>query len=238
MQILAVNGSPHGQLGRTERILHPFLEGAREAGADVETVYLKDEQINYCQGCFTCWSTTPGTCIHNDDMPPLLSSIRQGDMVVYATPLYVFSVTAQMKTFMDRHIPLLDPHVVKRGGAYIHPPRYASPSGEPTRVVLISNCGYPERHHFTALQETFRRFTAGPERELAGVILCAAGELLNREPLPQRFQWYIDAVRQAGRETVQQGWIADETQKLLDRPLIDPAVYSRMVNGAWDRMMA
>ena len=167
------------------------------AGAEAETVYLRDKEINYCHGCFTCWSTTPGTCIHEDDMPPLLGAVRQADVVVYATQ-----------------------------------------SGEPTRVVLISNCGYPERHHFTALEETFCRFTASPGRELVGVITCAAGELLNRDPLPRRFRWYIDAVQQAGREIVELDRIREETQELLDSPLINPAVYSRMVNGAWDKMMA
>lgn len=139
---------------------------------------------------------------------------------------------------MDRHIPLLDLHVVKRGDASVHPPRYPPRSGDLRRVALISTCGYPERHHFTALEETFRRFTASPDRELVGVILCAAGELLNREPLPQRFRWYVEAVREAGREIVRQGRIAPETQDLLGRPLINPAVYSRMVNGAWDKMVA
>ena len=236
MKILAINGSPRGKRSNTDRILQPFLEGAREAGAETETVYLKDKKINYCLGCFTCWTKTPGVCVHKDDMPELLEKMRWADTVVYATPLYVFTVTAQMKAFMDRHIPLLDPHIVQRGDQYIHPSRYESHN---RKVVLISNCGFPERHHFSGLVETFRCFTSGPDSELVATILCAGGELLKQPALQESLQWYIEAARRAGREVVEQGRIAPETQETLDRPLVeDPAVYSRMANAHWNSVVA
>jgi len=234
MKILAINGSPRGKKSNTDRILQPFLEGAREAGAETETIYLKDKKINYCLGCFTCWTKTPGVCVHEDDMPDLLEKMRQADVVVYATPLYVFTVTAQMKAFMDRHIPLLDPHIIKRGDQFIHPSRYET---HPSRVVLISNCGFPERHHFSGLVETFRRFTSEPDSELVATILCAGGELLKQPALQESLRWYVEAARRAGREVVEQGHIAAETQEVLDRPLADPAVYSRMANAYWDSVI-
>jgi len=96
VKVLAINGSPRGPRGNTDRILQPFLEGAREAGAETETIYLKDKKINYCLGCFTCWTKTPGVCVHQDDMPKLLEKMRQAHVLVYASPLYIFTVTAQM----------------------------------------------------------------------------------------------------------------------------------------------
>ncbi|MDY7079209.1 MAG: NAD(P)H-dependent oxidoreductase [Chloroflexota bacterium] len=232
MKILAINGSPRGKKCNTDRILQPFLEGAREAGAETETVYLKDKKINYCLGCFTCWAKTPGVCVHEDDMPELLKKLREADTVVYATPLYVFTVTAQMKTFMDRHIPMLDPHIIERDGQYIHPMRY---EGEwPKKVVLISNCGFPERHHFSALEETFRIFTSDPDSEMIATILCPSGELLKQSAVKESLRWYIEAARQAGREVVEQGRIAPETQEVLNKPLANAAAYSRMANAYWD----
>jgi putative sterol carrier protein/putative NADPH-quinone reductase len=236
MKILAVNGSPRGAKGNTERILQPFLEGAREAGAETEVVYLKDKQITYCLGCFTCWTKTPGVCAHQDDMPALLEKIRRADIVVYATPLYIFTVTAQMKAFMDRHLPLLSPYIIKQGDQFIHPMRYEE--DWPKKMVLISNCGFPERHHFSALVETFRCFTSGPNSEMVATILCAAGELLRQPALQESLQWYIEAARRAGREVVEQGRITAETQEVLDRPLADPAAYSQMANAYWDSVIA
>ncbi|MEM3145872.1 MAG: flavodoxin family protein, partial [Thermoproteota archaeon] len=164
MKVLAINGSPRGENGNTDRILQAFLQGAREAGAEIETIYLRNLKINPCLGCFTCWTKTPGVCVHNDDMVQILPKIRRADIVVYATPLYVFTVSGLMKNFMDRLIPNVDPHIVKRGKHFIHPPRYSN-GPRVQKIVLISNCGFPEPHHFSALIETFKRFTDNPDME-------------------------------------------------------------------------
>ena len=235
MKILAFNGSPRGTDSNTDRILLPFLEGAREAGAETETVYLKGKQINYCVGCFTCWTKTPGVCIHKDDMPGLLEKMRPADVLVYASPLYVYTVTAQMKAFLDRTIPVLTPYIIKRGDHFIHPRRFEDEW--PKKVVLISNCGFPEVHHFSALEEMFRAFSAGPDTELAATILCAGGELLKQPPMQEQLKWYIDAARSAGREVVEQGGLSPETQEILGRPLADPEIYSQMANAYWDSVV-
>ena len=235
MKVLAINGSPRGERGNTERILQAFLAGAREAGADAETVYLREKTIHPCTGCFTCWTKTPGVCIHQDDMPALLEAVRAADILVLATPLYIFTVSGLMKDFLDRLIPLAEPYIVERGGHYIHPMRH--PEAWPKRLVVISNAGFPQSHHFSGLEETFRRFADTPDLDLAGMILCAGGELL-RSPLKDRLTWYLEAAQRAGREVVEQGHISPETQAVLDRPLMeDPAVYARMANVYWDSVI-
>ncbi len=235
MRILAVNGSPRGERGNTDRILQPFLAGAREAGADTETIYLKDKKINHCTGCFTCWTKTPGVCVHKDDMPELLEKFQQADVIVYATPLYVFTVSGLMKDFMDRFIPLLKPYIIKRGDQYSHPRQ--NEGIWPKRVVLISNCGFPERHHFSGLIETFRCFTSGSDLELSATIVCAAGELFNVNELQESVRWYLEAARQAGREVVEKGRVTPETQEKLDNSLTDPEVYSQAANAHWDSVI-
>jgi multimeric flavodoxin WrbA/putative sterol carrier protein len=232
MRILAVNGSPRGRESNTDRILQPFLEGARQAGAEIEVIYLKEKKINQCNGCFTCWTKTPGVCVHKDDMPELLLKMRRADLIVYATPLYVFTMSGLMKNFVDRcALPLLLPDIIKRGEQYLHPVRY--PEEYPKKVVLISNCGFPERHHFTGLVETFRCLTSSPDLNLVGTILCAGGELLKVPQAQESIRWYIEAAQNAGRELVEQGCIVPETQKLLDTNLVDPELYSRMANAYW-----
>jgi len=235
VRVLAINGSPRGTKSNTDRILQPFLAGAREAGAETEVVYLKDKEIKHCIGCFTCWTKTPGVCIHKDDMPGLLEKVREAEILVFATPLYVFTVSGLMKDFMDRIIPLLQPYIIRRGDQFIHPPRH--PEAWPKKIVLISNCGFPERHHFSGLEETFRCFANSPDEELAGVILCSAGEMLRQPALQHSLSWYREAAQQAGREIVEQGRISPETQTVLDRPLVEnPAVYANMANARWESM--
>lgn len=237
MKIVAFNGSPRGQIGNTEHILKSFMAGAREAGAETETVYLKDMQINHCIGCFTCWLKTPGECVHQDDMPALLNKLRKADLVVYAVPLYIYTVPGLMKDFMDRCCPLLKPYIVKRGEQYIHPTRYEDEW--PKKMVLISNCGYPQRHHFAGLVETFRQFSAShPDLVLVASILCAAGGLFGNPQSEEMLRGYVEAARRAGREVVEQNRIMPETQELLDRDLIDPEVYSSWANAYFDSVIA
>jgi len=234
MKVLAINGSPNGAKGNTECVLQPFLAGAREAGAETEVIYLKDYEIKHCIGCFTCWAKTPGVCVHKDDMAGLLEKLRQAQVVVYATPLYVFTMSGLMKDFVDRIIPLAQPYIIKRGEHYIHPPRYPLAGDGLGKVVLVSNSGYPERHHFSGLEETFRRWTDSPDEELAGVVCCAGGALLQSEAIRESTAWYIEAARQAGREVIAQGRISPETQEILDRPLIpDLDAYVGIVNAFW-----
>jgi multimeric flavodoxin WrbA/putative sterol carrier protein len=234
MKVLAINGSPQGPRGNTECILQPFLEGAREVGAETEVIYLRDLEIKHCIGCFTCWTKTPGVCVHKDDMTKVLSRLAKAEMVVYATPLYVFTMSGLMKDMMDRMIPMAQPYIVERGNHYIHPPRYPQPGSGKAKMVLISNSGYPERHHFSGLEETFRRWADSPDEELAGVICCAGGALMQSQSIRDTVSWYTDAAREAGRQVVEQGRISPETQEILDRPLIgDPQAYVDILNAYW-----
>jgi putative sterol carrier protein len=168
-------------------------------------------------------------------MPELLEKSGQADVIVFATPLYIYTVSGLMKDFMDRLLPMAQPYILQREGHFIHPPRY--PREENVKYVLISNAGYPERYHFSALEETFRCFTASPETDLAGMICCAAGEMLRQEAMQGQLAWYLDAAQQAGREVVEKGQISTMTQAILDRPLVDdPAVYANMANAYWESL--
>ncbi len=69
MKILSINSSPRGVgQSKTELMLNHLVEGMQEAGAEVQVVNLREKKIKNCIGCFTCWTKTPGQCIHKDDM--------------------------------------------------------------------------------------------------------------------------------------------------------------------------
>ena len=69
MKILALNSSPRtGGQSKTELMLNHLVNGMQEAGAEVKVVNLHEKKINYCIGCFSCWTKTPGKCLHKDDM--------------------------------------------------------------------------------------------------------------------------------------------------------------------------
>lgn len=231
MKILALNGSPRGEKGNTEVILKLFLKGAQEAGAEIETVYLKDKNIKHCIGCFTCWTKTPGECIHKDDMEKLLNKIEEVDIIVYATPLYYFTVTGIMKDFMDRMLPLNNREIIKVGENYSHPKRFRK---TPVKSILISNCGFPGRYNFSGLLETFKVMTKG---NLVGAILCDQGGPLQAidkdERLKNLYKDFFSALESAGKEIVKERHIKPETQAVLDKERMDPELYMKMANSSW-----
>lgn len=234
MNILVVNGSPRGMKGNTAKLVQRFMDGAESAGAEIELINLHAINIEPCIGCYNCWVKTPGVCVHKDDMPGMLEKLIEADVIVYATPLYTFSVSGLMKNFMDRHIPMLKPFIVKRGDHYIHPVR-VDRTGQ--KIVVISNAGFPEKHHYNGFKEAFKSFK-DEDQTLEGMICCTCGHLLSVDAVQDHIQWYLDSVYEAGREIVRTGTISKETQETLDKPLMDPEVFASVANSWWIRQGA
>jgi multimeric flavodoxin WrbA len=230
MKILAIQGSPRGREGNTEIILNEFLSGAVGAGAEAETVYLKSKKIKPCVGCYTCWTKTPGVCAIKDDMAELLTKVRECDIIVYATPLYNYNVTALLKAFQERMLPLADPHLVKEGGSYRHPARYE----HSRKMVLISNCGFPDTSYYEGLCRVFRHLEKSSGTELIGEILVPAGEMLKQENLRALRKGFHDALVQAGREMVKEGRVSRKTEEIIQNPVFPRDEIAAMANLWWD----
>lgn len=103
MKILALLGSPR-KGGNTDLLLEEYIKGIKEAGkpTEITKVYLNSKSIHGCNACEACRSTTIGQCVIKDDMQELYPLFREANMVIYATPIYWWSVSAQLKAFMDR----------------------------------------------------------------------------------------------------------------------------------------
>jgi len=84
----------------SESLARAFAEGAESAGNTVEFVTLKGKEIGYCRGCCKCQER--GSCIFRDDSNAIVESMRTSDVVVWATPLYYYGMSGQMKTLIDR----------------------------------------------------------------------------------------------------------------------------------------
>ena len=100
MKIIGIVASPRGAKGNTARLLHVVMKGAESRGAEVEVVYLPGRTVLPCKGCDTCHRK--GRCPQKDDFESIREKILAADGLVLASPNYIFSVSAQMKAFMDR----------------------------------------------------------------------------------------------------------------------------------------
>lgn len=100
MKIIAINGSPRGMNGTTGRLLEEVLAGVAQAGADVEIVSLAQTPIKPCLACDVCHKV--GTCPVKDEFETIREKLLAADGFILATPNYLFSVSAQLKAFLDR----------------------------------------------------------------------------------------------------------------------------------------
>lgn len=98
-QIFILAGSPRKN-GNSAALCRAFARGAEESGHQVETIFLRDKKIGYCQACYHCKNS--GVCAIKDDMADILEKIKAADVIVMASPVYFYSIDAQMKALIDR----------------------------------------------------------------------------------------------------------------------------------------
>ena len=77
-----------------------FAEGAKATGHEVEFISLRGKEIKFCMGCLACQKL--GACVIKDDVPAIMESVLNADVVCWATPIYYYEMSGQMKTLIDR----------------------------------------------------------------------------------------------------------------------------------------
>lgn len=102
--IVILSGSPRKN-GNTNLLCRQFQKGAEEAGHSVRFIPLAEKRIGFCRACDICMRNG-GACIQKDDMENILCAFQQADVVVLATPVYFYGVSAQMKACIDRTYPI------------------------------------------------------------------------------------------------------------------------------------
>jgi multimeric flavodoxin WrbA len=100
-KVMIVKGSPRRQ-GNSAALAERVAAGAQAAGAQVRSHYLHGMDIQPCDACDSCQPAKDAGCVIDDDMQALYPELREADAIVYASPIYWFTVSAQIKLFMDR----------------------------------------------------------------------------------------------------------------------------------------
>ena len=149
-KVLILSGSPR-KGGNSDILCDEFLRGAREAGHQVEKVRPTEKKIAPCLGCYYC-ASHGGECVRRDDMADLLQQMIDADVIVLASPVYFYSINAQLKAVIDR---FYANNEVLMGG---------------TKAVLITAMADTEMDSALAANEMFRQMTGYLGWENAGVL--------------------------------------------------------------------
>lgn len=86
--------------GNSETLADYFFNGAKDVGHNVEKISLVGKNISFCKGCLTCLKT--GKCVIKDDANMIAEKMMYADVIVFATPIYYYEMSGQMKTVLDR----------------------------------------------------------------------------------------------------------------------------------------
>ena len=103
--VMIISSSPR-KGGNSETLAASFAKGAEEVGHKVETIYLREKNYGFCKGCLACLKL--GHCVIDDDAVEIAARMHDADVLVFATPVYYYSVSGQLKTMLDRANPLFD----------------------------------------------------------------------------------------------------------------------------------
>ncbi|WP_195282382.1 flavodoxin family protein [Harryflintia acetispora] len=101
-QVLILSGSPR-KGGNSDLLCDEFLRGAAESGHQVEKIFLRDKKAAPCNACYYC-KKSAGKCAIQDDMGEILDKMQAADVIVLASPVYFYSIDAQMKAVIDRSV--------------------------------------------------------------------------------------------------------------------------------------
>ena len=101
-RVLILSGSPRNG-GNSDILCDEFMKGAKDAGNDVEKIRVASKKIAPCTGCYYC-SDHGGECVFKDDMAEVLQKMIDADVLVLASPVYFYSVCAQLKAVIDRTV--------------------------------------------------------------------------------------------------------------------------------------
>ncbi len=235
MKVMALNSSPRGEdQSMTALMLNRLVKGMREGGAEVNVVHLRNRKINPCVGCFTCWTKTPGQCIHSDDMTvDLFPKWMDSDVVIYATPLYHYTMNATLKAFIERTLPSLEPFFKLHDGRMYHPLRYKIPG-----VVMLSVAGMPDLKHFSALSANINYMLSPPGRTLLAEIYRPAAEMMSSPFLQEKAEDILKATTQAGEELARSMRISPDTLQRITQPIMEEEAFALIGDLFWKNCIA
>lgn len=217
-KVVAINGSPRKDKGNTAMILNPFIQGMEEAGSEVKLYYASNLKVKPCTcGTMYCWYQKPGECCFKDEMEQLYAQLREAEIFVLATPVYI-PLPGAMQDVVNRLCPLLLPGLETREGRT----RARWRDGVALKkIVLVSTGGWWELGNFEIVTHIVEELAANASAEFSGAVVRPHASLMVRDgKVTADGQVVMAAAKQAGQELAGDGRMREETLAAISRPLI------------------
>lgn len=178
MKVLGVLGSPRME-GNSDILLDQALAGARAAAAEAEKIVLCQKKISGCLNCEKCNET--GACVIKDDMPEIHKKILEADAVIHSVPVYFWTMTSQMKAYLDRWCAFFD------GDWNWHKAYW--PRMRRKRIGLITVCGDSNVSTADPIVHSFKTLCQFSKLNWLGLVQASAaakGEIAKNEAVKKK----------------------------------------------------
>jgi multimeric flavodoxin WrbA len=173
MKVLGIMGSPRVG-GNSDILLDEALASAKAAGAKVEKIILDKKKISGCKDCKKCNETA--ICVIKDDMLEIHKKILDADAIIHSVPVYFWSMTSQMKAYLDRWCAFFDAQWRWQKNYY--------PRMKGKRIGLITVCGDPDVHTADPIVHSFKSTAEMTKLNWLGAVMTSAadkGDILKNE---------------------------------------------------------
>lgn len=229
MKIVAINGSHRGSKGYTQFLIDKLFEGAESAGADCETIVLAKKKINLCLGCRVCQKSNHYLkCVYDekDDIQEIFAKMREADILIFATPIYIFNLSGLMKIFLDRISSTSDSGIkaISDSGLFFH---HIDKELISKPIVLLTTQDNFETETSASVVSYFKTFSNFLDAKLVGIINIKSGGMAgygkDNEKTKQypKIQRVYSALEQSGIELARLGKISKKTQKSANQNIIN-----------------
>jgi multimeric flavodoxin WrbA len=213
MKIVALNGSPKGNQSNTNTMIQALLKGFATPEHSVECIQLADKNIRYCKGCYSCWSKTPGVCIHNDDMHQIIAEMRDVDYLIFGSPLFLNNVSGTLKVFFDR--------LTAAGGDPTN--KTESTNKKAPKYIMVSNCGFAYRSQFDIISLWINRVANMTKAKVVAEFYTTDGKALSAPTKEQERSRtnYLGYLKECGHDLMLKNELNEERKKLLTRSILE-----------------
>ncbi|MCC7374802.1 MAG: NAD(P)H-dependent oxidoreductase [Verrucomicrobiales bacterium] len=217
MKVLIIRGNPRKN-GFTQYLTDEFRRGLTDVGAQVTDIDLASHDIKPCLGCYYCWLTKPGTCVHHDPMSGILEEVLKADVLVCATPVYYFAMSSYLKNFFERTFPLTTEGLELSAMNLLRNQLRYPDQWKGKKFISITVGALPSREAYEPINQTFRLIADTLDLELGGQLTRPESHLLPyRLSKPMTLKRVESAFVRAGHE-------AGTTGRLSETVMTDAAL--------------
>ena len=143
MQITLLNGSPGNAYPEFDAYLDQLENVLQDDAHSTQILTLRNLDARFCTGCWSCWVKTPGQCVFEDDSHIVCSAVINSDFVLFASPVIMGYISAELKKYMDKLIPLIHPYITIDQGEAHHRHRYGL-NDYPVGGLLLEKTQYTD----------------------------------------------------------------------------------------------